>query len=132
MKHLRINFILVENMYHDLGITKFAYSSLTLGLRDPTQVSHMFETCCSQTRTVEEKQCLRLAYSHMISYMYLRPPTPPMDMPTSTIFNVNLLIHLCWMIVATLSFDHINPAKNTKKSTTHFLLLKCVMNGLFF
>ena len=29
MKHVRIYFILVEDMYHDLGITVFAYSSLT-------------------------------------------------------------------------------------------------------
>ena len=29
MKHVRMNFILDNDMYHDLGITKFAYSSFT-------------------------------------------------------------------------------------------------------
>ena len=37
---------------------------------------------------------LRLAYDHIIFYMCLRPPTPPREMPTSTMINVNLLINL--------------------------------------
>ena len=37
---------------------------------------------------------LRLAYDHIILYMCLRPPTPPREMPTSTMINVNLLINL--------------------------------------
>ena len=36
---------------------------------------------------------LRLAYVHIILYMCLRPPTPPREMPTSTMINVNLLIN---------------------------------------
>ena len=77
-----------DSSHQDLGIAKVAFA----GLREPTQVSHTFETCWSHTRTVEQKHCLRLAYSKIISYMCLRPPMPPKEMPT--IFNVNLLINL--------------------------------------
>lgn len=84
MKHVRVNFIPVEDMHHKLGITKFAYSALTS--RPTRAYKRAYSSFAHVWNTLKS---YRNCWAKGLPTACLGPPSPPKgNMSTSMVEQI--------------------------------------------